>query len=59
MLIYSVVPPLFDSEETGVECVSDIRNGVPVFYEKDPDGRSVLKFSTDPKMYLEREVPLQ
>lgn len=59
MIIYSAVPPLFEIENSYPESFSEVQNGVPVFYEKDSVGNSVLKFSTDPKMYLERNKPLQ
>ncbi len=59
MLIYSAVPPLFENENLYCESFSEIQNGVPVFYEKDAEGKSVLKFSTDPKMFLKSGMPLQ
>lgn len=59
MLIYSAAYPLFDSEFIPSESVSKTENGITSFYEKDFNGNAVLKFSTDPKKYLESGKPLQ
>ena len=59
MIIYSAVPPFLDSEICAAENISEIKNGVLSFYEKDLTGNRVLKFTTDPKVYLESEKPLQ
>lgn len=59
MIIYSALQPLFEDEKNAAESFAEIKNGVPVFYEKDRAGNAVLKFSTDPKIYLERVMPLQ
>ena len=58
MIIYSVLPPMFENPESVTESFSETENGVPAFYEKDISGNSFLKFSTDPTMYLERQTPL-
>ncbi|MBQ7015254.1 MAG: hypothetical protein IJN12_03935 [Clostridia bacterium] len=59
MLIYSAVSPLFESEFVTTESISKTENGIPSFYEKNVMGNTVLKFSTDPKMYLKSEKLLQ
>ncbi len=59
MIIYSAAAPLFDSEFIYAESLEKTENGITSFYEKDVFGNTVLKFSTDPKKYLEGARPLQ
>ncbi len=59
MIIYSAVFPIFDSESVSAESFEKTENGITSFYEKDVFGNTVLKFSTDPKKYLEGARPLQ
>ena len=59
MILYSAVLPFFEDNETVTESFSDRENGSLMFYEKDAEGNKVLKFSTDPKFYLESKKPLQ
>ncbi|MBQ2881575.1 MAG: hypothetical protein IJE40_04855 [Clostridia bacterium] len=59
MIIYSAAFPLFESEFISAESLEKTENGITSFYEKDIYGNTVLKFSTDPKKYLESKKPLQ
>ncbi|MBE6891640.1 MAG: hypothetical protein E7481_06395 [Ruminococcaceae bacterium] len=59
MILYSAVPPMFEDNKTVPEMFSDCEKGSLMFYEKDSEGNKVLKFSTDPKFYLESKKTLQ
>lgn len=59
MLIYSAAAPLFESDFVPTESFLKTENGIPSFYEKNVFGNTVLKFSTDPQMYLKSEKQLQ
>ena len=58
MIIYSVSAPIFEDSPEVPETVCEFISGIVSFYEKQSDGSRALKFSTDPKMYLERGKPL-
>ena len=59
MLIYSAVSLLFESDFVPMESFLKTENGIPSFYEKNVLGNTVLKFSTDPQMYLKNGKQLQ